>query len=95
MVRWKLCKKVPGKMFLEKNMEIKTSKKVQFFSSPSKKMSLEIKSCVLDSWDFFHKIVLGQSMSQEIRSQEIVLRKIYPKKSPKSCKNEFKYKTFS
>ena len=63
-------------------------------------MSLEIKSCVLDSWDFFHKIVLGQSMAQEIRSQEIVLRKIYPKKkkqekNPKSCENEFKYKTFS
>jgi len=32
---------------------------------------LEIKSCVLDSWDVFPKIVWGLSIkSQEIRSQE-------------------------
>ena len=34
-------------------------------------MSLEIKSCVLDSWDFFPKIVWGLPIkSQEIRSQK-------------------------
>ena len=34
-------------------------------------MSLEIKSCVLDSWDFFPKIESGLPIkSQEIRSQE-------------------------
>jgi len=45
-------------------------------------MSLEIKSCVLDSWGFFPKIVWGLPIkSQEIRSQE---------KSPEENKSEEK-----
>ena len=48
-----LRKKVPGKKFLEKNLEIKTLEKSSNFLKSLEKMSLEIKSCVLDSWDFF------------------------------------------
>ena len=45
-------------------------------------MSLEIKSCVLDSWDFFPKIVWELPIkSLEIRSQE---------KSPEENKSEEK-----
>ena len=52
------------------------------FLKSLEKMSLEIKSCVLDSWDFFPKIVWGLPIkSQEIRSQE---------KSPKENKSEEK-----
>ena len=43
-----LCKKV-----LEKNLEITTSEKSPNFLNCLEKMSLEIKSCVLDSWVFF------------------------------------------
>ena len=66
-----LCKKVPGKKFLEKNLEIKTLEKSPNFLKSLEKMSLEIKSCVLGSWDFFPKIVWGPPIKcQEIRSQE-------------------------
>ena len=44
-------------------------------------MSLEIKSCVLDSWNFFPKIVWGLPIkSQEIRSQE---KKSWRKEKPR------------
>ena len=63
---------------------------------------LEMKSCVLDSWDIFPKIVWGLSIkSQEIRSQErkswgkYIRRKKTKKKSPKSCKSKVKSRTFS
>jgi len=53
-----LCKKVPGKKVSgEKNLEIKTLEKKSEFYQVLEKMSLEIKSCVLESWDFFPKIV--------------------------------------
>ena len=53
MGRKNLCKKVPGKEVSEKNVEIKTLEKSPNFLKSFEKMSLEIKSCVLDSWDFF------------------------------------------
>ena len=80
MARWKLCKKVPGKMFLEKNMEIKTSEKSPIFLKSFKKNVTGNKVLCFGLLGLLGKIVLGLSMSQEIRSQEIVLRKIYPKK---------------
>ena len=59
------------KKFLEKNLEIKTLEKSSNFLKSLEKKSLEIKSCVLDSWDFFPKIVWGLPIkSQEIRSQK-------------------------
>ena len=43
-----------------------------YVSKSRKKKFLEIKFCVLNSWDFFPKIVWGLPIkSQEIRSQEI------------------------
>ena len=50
-----LCKKVPGKSSWKKNLEIKTLEKYPNFLKSLEKMSLEIKSCVLDSWDLFLK----------------------------------------
>ena len=68
---WNLCKQVLGKKFLKKNLEIKTLEKSPNFLKFMEKMSLEIKSCVLDSWDFFPKIVWGLPIkSQEIRSHK-------------------------
>ena len=65
-------KESPGKKsFWKKNLEIKTLEKSPNFIKSLEKRSLEIKSCVLDSWDFFPKIVWGLPIkSQEIRSQE-------------------------
>ena len=49
-----LCKKVPGKKVSEKKtLEIKTFEKSPNFVKFLEKMSLEIKSCVLDSGDYF------------------------------------------
>ena len=48
-----LCKKVPRKKVSGKNLEINTLEKNPNFIKFLKKMSLEIKSCVLDSWDIF------------------------------------------
>ena len=67
-----LCKKAQGKKVSgKKNPEIKTLEKSPNFIKSLEKMSLEIKSCVLDSWAFFPKIVWGLPIkSQEIRSEE-------------------------
>ena len=46
-------RKFRAKKFLEKNLEIKTLEKSVNFLKSLEKMSLEIKSSVLDSWDFF------------------------------------------
>jgi len=48
-----LCKKVPGKKVSGKKPGNKNFGKKSEFSQVLGKMSLEIKSCVLDSWDFF------------------------------------------
>jgi len=70
------------KSFWKKNLEIKTLEKSPNFIKSFEKMSLEIKSCVLDSLDFFPNIVWGLPIkSQEIRSQEKkVLKKINQRK---------------
>ena len=66
----------------KKFLEIKILEKSPNFLKSLEKMSLEIKSCVSDSWDFFPKIVWGRPIkSQEIRSQE---------KSPEENKSEEK-----
>ena len=68
MYNWNL----PGKKFMKKNLQIKTLEKSPNFLRFLEKMSLEIKSCVLDSWNFFPKIVRGLPIkSQKIRSQEL------------------------
>ena len=71
MVRWNLCKKVPGKKFLEKNMEIKTSEKSPIFLKSFQKNVTGNKVLYFGLLGLLGKIVLGLSMSQEIRSQEI------------------------
>ena len=49
-----LYKKVPGKTVSEKKPGNKNfGKKIRIFSSPWKKNVTGIKSCVLDSWDYF------------------------------------------
>jgi len=59
------CLRIYVRKYREKNLENKN-----FGKKVLGKMSLEIKSCVLDSWDFFPKIVWGLPIkSQEIRSQ--------------------------
>ena len=67
-----LCKKFPGKKVSgKKQLEIKTLEKSPNFIKSLEKLSVEIKSGVLDSQDFFPKIVWGLPIkSQEIRSQE-------------------------
>ena len=72
----------PGKKILEKKPENKNFKKSLNFLK-----SLEIKSWVLDSWDFFHKRVWGLPT--------YLKKKKTKKKSPESCENEIKSKTFS
>ena len=52
-------KNIHSKNFQEKNLEIKILDYKPNFLKSSVKMSLEIKSCVLDSWDFFPKIIWG------------------------------------
>ena len=47
-----ICKKVSARKVSGKNLGKKLWKKVRILSSPWNKMSLEIKSCVLDSWDY-------------------------------------------
>ena len=63
-----LFKKVSGKKFLEKNLEIKTleikEKNPNFLKSLGK-MSLDIKSCVLDSWDFFSYNSMGAAREKK------------------------------
>ena len=48
-----LCKKVPGKKVSGKKPGNKNFGKSPNFLKSLEKMLLEIKSCVLDSWDFF------------------------------------------
>ena len=43
----------------KKNLEIKTLEKSPNFLKSLEKISLEIKSCVLDSWDFFFLKLVG------------------------------------
>ena len=46
MIETNLCKKVPGKSFRKKNLEIKTLEKSPNFLKSLEKVSLEIKSYV-------------------------------------------------
>ena len=74
MIRKSREKKVSGKK--------SERKKIPNFLKSLEKMSLEIKSCVLDSWDFFPKIVWGAASknSENKITGNKVLQKIYPKK---------------
>ena len=73
----------PGtKSFWKKNPGNKTFEKSPNFLKSLEKISLKINSCVLDSRDFFPKIVWEMPIKpQEIRSQE---------KSPEEKKSEEK-----
>jgi len=54
-----LCKKVPGKKVSGKKPGNKNFRKKSEFYQVLGKNVTGIKSCVLDSWDFFPKIVWG------------------------------------
>ena len=87
-----LCKKVPGKKFLEKNLEIKNLEKSPNFLKSLEKMSLEIKSCVLIPgtflvgnfrtffWKLFSKDLLAVTIMNNIVSLDVLLQP--------SCANE-------
>jgi len=80
-----LWKKVPGKKFLEKNLEIKYLEKSPNFSSPWKKVTGNKVLCFGILGLFFPKIVWGLPIkSQEMRFQE---------KSPWENKSEEKKKS--
>ena len=93
-----LCEKVTGKIsFLKKPGNKNFRRKVTIFWSTRTKYHFEIKSWVLDFWNFFSKIMWGLPIkSQEIRWKgKIALKKKCTKKSPKSWENEIKTETFS
>ena len=87
-----LCKKVPGKKFLEKNLEIKTLEKSPNFIKSLGKMSLEIKSCVLDSWDFFSYNSMGAAnkvSGNKIPGKKSRRKEIRGKEKPRTVNHAF------
>ena len=78
-----LCKKVPGKkVYGKKTWKEKLWGKNPNFLKSLEKMSLEIKSCILDSWDFFSLNSMGAAnkVSGNKISGKKVLKKINPRK---------------